>query len=227
MEISTKRNTGAFVKKYVMTGVVMLLPLALTVWIIASIVGWLTGPFVGLAEKILSTFGLTGAPLLFLSADQVLFLLSQLLVLLFLFAFIVIIGAIGRHIVVDYCIRAGDRLIHKIPVISSVYKTSQELIQTILATDNKAFKQVVLVPFPNAECWSIGLVTKEGSVVPELIPVFVPTTPNPTSGYLLMYERSKVVPLQMTVEEAFRYIISCGVLLSGSTMTPQTTEGTL
>jgi uncharacterized membrane protein len=225
MGINKKRTAELFVKKYVMTGLVMLLPLALTVWIIASIVGWLTGPFIGLAEKILSALGLTGVPLLFLSAEQAIFLLSQLLVLLFLFAFIVAIGAIGRHIVVAYCIRAGDKLIHKIPVISSVYKTSQELIQTILATDNKAFKQVVLVPFPNPECWSIGLVTKEGPVAPELIPVFVPTTPNPTSGYLIMYERSKVVPLQMTVEEAFRYIISCGVLLTGSTMTPKKIEG--
>ena len=212
------------VKKYVMTGLVMLLPLALTVWIITSIVGWLTGPFVGLTEKILSTLGLTGTPLLFLSSDQVLFLFSQLLVLLFLFVFILTIGAVGRHIVVAYCIRAGDRLIHKIPVISSVYKTSQELIQTILATDNKAFKQVVLVPFPNADCRSIGLVTKEGPVAPELVPVFVPTTPNPTSGYLIMYERSKVVPLDMTIEEAFRYIISCGVLLSGSTITREGTK---
>jgi uncharacterized membrane protein len=203
----------------------MLLPLALTVWIITSIVDWLTGPFIGLTEKILSALGLTSVPVLFLNADQVLFLLSQVLVLLFLFVFIVAIGAVGRHIVVAYCIRAGNSLIHKIPVISSVYKTSQELIQTILATDNKAFKQVVLVPFPNAECWSIGLVTKEGPVAPELLPVFVPTTPNPTSGYLIMYERSKVVPLEMTVEEAFRYIISCGVLLSGSTITPKTTEG--
>ena len=211
-------------KKHILTGLVMLLPLALTVWIITSIIGWLTGPFVGLTEKILSAVGLKGAPFLFLSSDQVLLLTSHLFVLIFLLVFIVAVGAVGRHIVVDYCIKSADRFIHKIPVISSVYKTSQELIQTILATDNKAFKQVVLVPCPNAECRSIGLVTKEGPVAPGLVPVFVPTTPNPTSGYLIMYERSKVIPLQMTVEEAFRYIISCGVLLSGSTFTPQTTK---
>ena len=211
-------------KKYILTGLVMLLPLALTVWIISSIIGWLTGPFIGLTEKILYALGLTGTQFLFFTPDQVLFLASQLFVLLFLLAFILIVGAVGRHIVVAYCIKAGDRLIHKIPVISSVYKTSQELIQTILATDNKAFKQVVLVPFPNAECRSIGLVTKEGPVAPGLVPVFVPTTPNPTSGYLIMYERSKVVPLKMTVEEAFRYIISCGVLLSESAITPLLTE---
>lgn len=196
-----------------MTGLVMLLPIALTFWIIGSLIGWLTQPFVGIAEKILSTVGLTGTPILFLSADKVLLCLSQLLVLVFLFFFIILIGAIGRHFFFRYLIRLGDAVIHKIPVISSVYKTSQELIQTILTTDNRAFKQVVLVPFPNSECLSIGLVTREGPAAPHLIPVFVPTTPNPTSGYLIMFDRSTVTPLDMSVEEAFRYIISCGVLV--------------
>jgi uncharacterized membrane protein len=207
-------------KKYVMTGLVMLLPLALTFWIIASIVNWMTGPFVGVAEKILSAIGLTGTHVFFMSADNVLLHVSQLLVLVFLFIFIVLIGAIGRHFFFRWIIRLGDAIIHKIPVISSVYKTSQELIQTILTTDNRAFKQVVLVPFPNADCWSIGLVTREGPAASHLIPVFVPTTPNPTSGYLIMYDKSTVVPLQMSVEEAFRYIVSCGVLVTKTSFAP-------
>jgi uncharacterized membrane protein len=207
-------------KKYVMTGLVMLLPIALTIWIISSIVSWLTGPFIGITEKILAAIGVTEIPLLFLSADKVLFLASQLLVLLFLFLFILLIGAVGRHFLVASLIRWGDALLHRIPVISSVYKTSQELIQTILTTDNKAFKQVVLVPFPNADCWSIGLVTREGPVAPHLIPVFVPTTPNPTSGYLILFDRTAVIPIEMSVEEAFRYIVSCGVLISGTPLSP-------
>lgn len=207
-----------------MTGLVMLLPIALTFWIITSLIGWLTQPFVGIAEKILSAIGLTGTSILFLSAEKVLLCLSQLLVLAFLFFFIILIGAIGRHFFFRYLIRLSDTVLHKIPIISSVYKTSQELIQTILTTDNKAFKQVVLVPFPNADCYSIGLVTREGPAAQHLIPVFVPTTPNPTSGYLIMYDRSKVVPIDMSVEEAFRYIISCGVLVNGTTFAmPQPT----
>lgn len=203
-------------KKYVMTGVVMLLPIALTLWIIGTLIGWLTQPFVGITEKILSALGLTGTPILFLSAENVLLYLSQLLILLFLFAFITLIGAVGRHFFFRSLLHLSDAVLHKIPVISSVYKTSQELIQTILTADNKAFKQVVLVPFPNADCLSIGLVTREGPAAPHLIPVFIPTTPNPTSGYLVMFDRSKVTVLDMTVEEAFRYIISCGVLVTNT-----------
>ena len=215
-------------KKYVMTGLVMLLPLALTLWIISSLIHWLTEPFVGIAERILSAVGLIGTPILFISAENVLLGLSQLLVLAALLSFIILIGAIGRHFFFRYLIRLSDAVLHKIPVISSVYKTSQELIQTLLTTDNRAFKQVVLVPFPNADCLSIGLVTREGPAAPHLIPVFVPTTPNPTSGYLIMFDRSKVTPLDMTVEEAFRYIISCGVLITNTSFssTPAITDET-
>lgn len=212
------------VKKYTMTGLIMLLPLALTIWIITSIVGWLTGPFVGVAEHILEVVGLSGTPFLFFSASEVLTLFSQMLVLLFIFAFILFVGAIGRYFLFRSLLRLSDAVLHKIPIISSVYKTSQELIETILATDNRAFKQVVLVPFPNDECLTIGLVTREGPVAPHLIPVFVPTTPNPTSGYLLVYERSKVIPIDMSIEEAFRYVVSCGALLTNSTFTPMRTE---
>ena len=203
-----------------MTGLVMLLPLALTIWIIGSLIGWLTGPFIGIIEKILITTGLAGTPILFMSAEKVLFLVSQVLVLAFLFAFILLIGVVGRHILFSYLIRFGDAILNKIPVISSVYKTSQELIQTILTTDNRAFKQVVLVPFPHAECWSIGLVTREGPAAPNLVAVFVPTTPNPTSGYLIMYDRTKIIPVEMSVEEAFRYVISCGVLHTDTSFAP-------
>lgn len=207
-------------KKYVMTGLVMLLPIALTFWIIASLVSFLTQPFVGIARSLLCAAGLTQTPLLFVTADTVILCFSRLLILIFIFVFIILIGAIGRHIFFRYLLRVSDAVLHKIPIISSVYKTSQELIQTILTTDNKAFKQVVLVPFPNPDCYSIGLVTREGPVAPHLLPVFVPTTPNPTSGYLIMYDRSKVVPLDMSVEEAFRYIISCGVLVTNTTLAP-------
>ncbi len=203
-------------KKYILTGLVMLLPLAMTWWIVNSLVGWLTEPFVGITEKILATAGMTGTPILFISAENVLLGLSRLLILLFIVTFIAFVGAIGRRVFFRYLLHLSDTVLHKIPVISSVYKTSQELIQTILTTDNKAFKQVVLVPFPNSECLSIGLVTRDISVAPHLVPIFVPTTPNPTSGYLIMFDRSKVIPLDMSVEEAFRCIISCGVLLTNA-----------
>ncbi len=213
------------VRKYTMTGLIMLLPLTLTIWIITSLVGWLTGPYVGFAEGILKQLGIGEVSFLFLSSHDILVFLSQVLVILFILTFILFVGTVGGHFLGRSLLRLSDKVLHNIPIISSVYKTSQELIETILATDNRAFKQVVLVPFPNADCLTIGLVTREGPVAPNLIPVFVPTTPNPTSGYLLVFDRSVVIPLDMSIEEAFRYIISCGALLTNKTFIPKAQAG--
>lgn len=191
---------------------VILLPLILTYWIVTFLLTLFTEPFVGIAEQILSLLGLTGVPILFLSQEQVLSFVSKMLVLLFLFALIIGIGAVGRYVVFRYMMRLGDAILHKIPVISSVYKTSQELIGTILSTDAKAFKQVVLIPFPHEASYSVGLVTRDEPIFNGRISVFIPTTPNPTSGYLIMYEKEKVIPIDMTVEEALRFVVSCGVL---------------
>ena len=201
-------------KKYFATGVIVLLPLALTFWIVSFIIGVLTHPFVGIAETILSALGLDKVSFLFLSPEQVLSYCSTILVLLFLFGVIMGIGAVGRHFYFKYLMKIGDKILHNIPVISTVYKTSQELISTILTTSNKSFKQVVMVPFPTADSWSIGLVTRDDTEMDHRIAVFVPTTPNPTSGFLIMFNRDQVVPLDMKVEEALRYVISCGVLLT-------------
>ncbi len=199
-------------KRYFLTGIAILLPLALTLWIVGFIIDLLTGPFLGITEQILSAIGLEGVPFLFLNSHQVVTVISKALILVFMVAFIVGIGAIARYFFFRYLMKFGDMILHKIPVVSSVYKTSQELIQTIFTSDNKAFKQVVLVPFPNSTSKSIGLLTRD-DVVGDKVPVFVPTTPNPTSGYLIMYRSEEVIPIEMSVETALRYVISCGVLI--------------
>jgi uncharacterized membrane protein len=217
-------------KKYFGTGVVVLLPLALTFWIVSFIIGLLTAPFLGIAEALLCAIGLNNVSFLFLSSEQILYYSSTLLILLFLFGIIIGIGAIGRHFFFKYLMKIGDSILHKIPVISTVYKTSQELISTILTTSNKSFKQVVMVPFPSQGSWSIGLVTRDDLELDNRVAVFVPTTPNPTSGFLVMFNRDEIVPLDMKVDEALRYIISCGVLMTpirkGEPLTSPTSEAT-
>lgn len=200
-------------KKHFITGLVVFLPIALTFWIVAFAVDLLTNPFLEFAEKLLQTFGLDQVSFLFLSSAQVLVYSSRILILLFLFGLILLIGMVGRHFFFKYFIKLGDTILHRIPVISTVYKTSQELIQNVLSSTNKSFQQVVLVPFPHNSSWTIGLVTKDESIVAGRTAVFIPTTPNPTSGYLVMYKTEEITPLDMRVEEALRYIISCGVLL--------------
>jgi len=191
-------------KKYFVTGLVVLLPLALTFWIVSFILGLLTDPFLGVAETALKLLGFTSQEALDFGAN--------VLALVFLFLMIITIGAIGRYFFFKYLLQLSDAILHRIPLISTVYKTSQELINTVFKQDSTSFKQVVLVPFPHVGALSIGLVTQEESLEGRMA-VFIPTTPNPTSGFLVMFYKAQVTPLSMTVEQALRYIISCGVLM--------------
>lgn len=191
-------------KRHFLTGIAILLPLAVTIWIVSFVVDLLTDPFLDMTKNILITIGISGSP--FVS------FISKILILLFLVTFILGIGAVTRYFFFRYLIRLGDMVLHKIPVISSVYKTSQELIQTIFTSDNKAFKQVVLVPFPHKDARTIGLLSRD-DLSGDTVPVFIPTTPNPTSGYLVFFNTKDVVLIDMPVETAMRYVISCGVLI--------------
>lgn len=191
-------------KKYFVTGLVVLLPLALTYWIVSFILGVLSDPFTGISVTVLSMLGV--------HSKEVLDLASKVLALGLLFGLIISIGAIGRYFLFKYLLQISDAILHRIPVVSSVYKTSQELIQSVFKQDSTSFKQVVFVSYPHPGAMVVGFVTQEESLDGR-IAVFVPTTPNPTTGFLLMYRKEDVIPLDMNVEEALRYIISCGVLM--------------
>lgn len=207
-------------RKYFITGLVILLPVALTVIIVVFLVTLLTGPFIEFVQSILVHYGLVDQGFLFLSAKQLQYVFSQVLILCTLFFLTLSLGFIARWFLIHYLIQAWDYMLHRIPLISSVYKTSQDIIQTVLTSDIKSFKQVVLVPFPSPESHTIGLVTREnlkgipGKENERLTAVFIPTTPNPTSGYLVIYNEKELTYLDMKVEEALKYIISCGVILN-------------
>jgi uncharacterized membrane protein len=108
--------------------------------------------------------------------------------------------------------------VKKIPFVRTIYRTCQDVIKTIFTSKTNSFKQVVLVKFPNPNTYSLGFLT--GDQMPGFqdcvhgsgITVFIPTTPNPTSGFLMMYKREDVLYLDMKVEDAFKFIISCGVI---------------
>jgi uncharacterized membrane protein len=103
--------------------------------------------------------------------------------------------------------------------VNSVYRTSQDVISTLFEAKSKAFRQAVVVPFPNPTTLSLGFITREapiacsGAVNDELVSVFVPTTPNPTSGFLLMARPKDITHIDMPVEDAVRYVISVGMIL--------------
>lgn len=209
-------------KKYFITGLAILLPLALTLAIVVFFVNLLTGPFVGMVSAFFDHYGWVGSYSSLLSYKQVQLLLSRLLILVLLFGFTLLLGWFARWVFFHYLIRLWDGLFHRIPFIRAIYRTSQDVVKTIFTTDTKSFKQVVMVPFPHAKSQSIGLITSED--LPDytktngesLVAVFVPTTPNPTSGFLMLFDPQDITYLDMRVEDAFKFIISCGVIQSSS-----------
>jgi len=205
-------------KKYFVTGLVILLPLALTVAIVIWVFNLLTEPFVGAISAIFAYYHLFENGFLFFNAAGLQQFLSKIIILFLLFFFTVFLGTVARLFFFNTFMKMWDYLIHKIPFIRSIYKTCQDVINTIFTSNNNAFKQVVMVPFPNKDTHTIGLVTRDDlpSFSPNFegksIAVFVPTTPNPTSGFLVMFKQSDLIYLDMPVESAFKYIISCGVI---------------
>jgi len=205
-------------KKYFITGLVILFPVIITLAVIFFLMNILTRPFVGLVQEILIENGLKNISFFIFTGDQIVHFGSQFLILLLLFLFTVILGILTRWFFIKSLFRFGDYMIHRIPVVNTLYKTSQEVIKTVFDSRLKSFEQVVMVPFPNTSTYSIGFISRQAPVVcsnainHKLTSVFVPTTPNPTSGYLLMYKEDELIFLDMSIEDAIKFIISCGVI---------------
>jgi len=206
-------------KKYFITGMVLLLPVAVTIAIIIFIVNFLTRPFMGLVVKLLYNTPIKSIDTSFISPEHLIKYGSQLIILITLFIGTLLLGVIARWFFFTSLIKLGDKVIHRIPIVNKVYKTTQDIIKTIFVTDKNSFKQVVLIPFPNKETYCLGLVSRgspqicKDKIGDEMVSIFVPTTPNPTTGFLLMYRQKDIIYLDMKTEEAVKYIVSCGVII--------------
>lgn len=201
-------------KKYFITGLVLLLPITLTFIIVLFLFNLFTEPFVGFTSDVLRHYGLFSK-----ESEDILIIVSRILILVLLFAFTVLLGILGRLVLLHYFIRFWEAIVARIPLVRSIYKTSQDVIKTIFTTENRSFKQVVLVHFPNDSTRCLGLITRDD--IPDarnpgkfLTAVFVPTTPNPTSGFLVLFAPDEITHIDMSVEEALKYVISCGVIAS-------------
>ncbi len=206
-------------KKHFITGLIVLLPLAVTVAVVVFLVNFLTKPFIGLVSSILAKFDIINHGLFFLTPEQTIRYGSQLLILILLFFVTVLIGIVTKWFFIKALLNLGDRILHKIPLVNTVYKTTQDIIKTLFVSDKNAFKQVVMAPFPREGSYVIGLIAREApkycsdKVGIPLLSVLIPTTPNPTTGFLLMYKKEDLIFLEMKTEEAVKYIVSCGVII--------------
>ena len=188
------------------------MPLAITIWVLLWVLGLMDGMFswlLSLSQAVLpekmreGLEHLRGVPGLGVVV---------LLVVLWL------TGLFVANIFGQWFLRQWDRLLHKIPIVKSIYSSVKQVSDTLFSSSGNAFREAVLVQYPRAGSWTIAFVTgaPSGEVAQHLgaphVSVYVPTTPNPTSGFFLMMPRADVVPLAMSVDEALKYIISMGVV---------------
>ena len=131
---------------------------------------------------------------------------------------IIIIGALATGFFARSLVRLGESLVNRLPVVRSVYGATKQIMETVMASQSDAFREVVLIEYPRRGIWAIGFVTgtTRGEVQnlssETLINVFVPTTPNPTSGFLLFFPRRDLISLDMGVEEAVKMVVSGGIV---------------
>jgi uncharacterized membrane protein len=206
------------------TGLAILLPIIFTFLILNFLVNFFTSPFLGITQNLMIYF--FDSPPLLTKHPEILLGVSKIFILTSLILFILLIGLLGKLFLIDYFLRLGDLFFHHIPFINRIYKACQDVVHSLFSSSSTSFSQVVLVPFPSHEALSIGLVTKEAISVQshsgssDLIPVFVPGTPNPTVGFLLMFKKEQLIFVNMKVDEAMKFILSCGIIVSEFSINP-------
>lgn len=199
-------------RKYIITGLLAWLPLAVTVWLLAYVFGLVDGLFASLVGAAQMVLPASAQPALKKLLDIP--GLSVLVVVLGLF----LTGVLVRNMAGNWLAGQWMAIVQRIPIVKSIYTSVKQVSDTLFSSSGQAFRQAVLVEYPRAGSWTIAFVTgrpggEVGAALPtDCVSLYVPTTPNPTSGFMLMVPRSQVIELRMSVDEALKYIISMGVV---------------
>lgn len=206
-------------KKHFLTGLIILLPIALTIVIAIWLFDLLTDPFVGIVEHIIVNFeAKRGVDLK--HHETLVLVISRLIVAFVLCLLILVLGFFGRRFFMHEFVRLSQKIFTRIPIIKTIYTISHDVTKSLFAEGKTTFKKTVLIPFPKVDTYALGLVTGEP---PEAVrkamgnevnlSVFVPTSPHPISGYILISSQKELRDVAMSSEDVFRYLISCGLAL--------------
>lgn len=198
-------SVAARLRAYFLTGILVIAPISITI-----LLTWLFIDFVD--QKV--------TPLIPTAYNPETYLPFTLpgLGLLIVIVVLTLVGMLTAGIVGKLLVRISESIMARMPVVSGIYSAVKQIFETVLAQKSQAFREAVLVEYPRRGIWAIGFVsgTTQGEVQnlteEECVNIFLPTTPNPTSGFLLFVPRSDLIPLSMTVEQAVKMVISGGIV---------------
>ena len=199
-------------RRWLFAGLLVLAPLAITLWVLQWIIGTLD-------QTLLILPGSWQPEHLFGFRIPGLGVLLALAILLF-------VGAVTSNFIGRKVVSWGDAILNRIPVVRSIYSSVKQVSDTLFSPSGNAFRTAVLVEWPRPGVWTIALITGSpgGDVANHLhgdfVSVYVPTTPNPTGGYFVMLPRKDCIELRMSVDEALRYVISMGVVMPSAPAAP-------
>ncbi|MCJ7871972.1 DUF502 domain-containing protein [Marinovum sp. 2_MG-2023] len=205
-----------------LTGIVVIAPVGLTVWLIWTVIGWVDGvvwPFVPNSyqpEQLLNRFLGNEGPT---DPNWIRVNVRGVGVIVFLL-FTLLVGWIAKGLIGRSMVRFAESLVDRVPVVRSIYSGVKQIAETVFNQEDRSFEKACLIQYPRKGVWAIGFVstTAKGEIAVraetsgKLMSVFVPTTPNPTSGFLLFFPEEDVIELDMTVEQAAKLVISAGLV---------------
>ncbi|MWD27397.1 DUF502 domain-containing protein [Aquicoccus sp. SCR17] len=225
-EDPVKRRPGwiARFRSSFLTGLIVIFPVAFTIWLIWTFIGWVDSfvmPFVPMGYHPDMLVRRLLGPDFYNTwiGEDVHINIRGLGVVIFLL-FTIFVGWIAKGFIGRSMIRYAESLVDRMPVIRSIYSGVKQIAETVFAQSERSFEKACLVQYPRKDIWAIGFVstTAKGEIntKPEtssqLMSIFVPTTPNPTSGFLLFMPKEDVIELDMSVEDAAKLVISAGLV---------------
>ena len=199
-------------KKYILTGLLVWLPLAITIWVLKNVIGTLDGVFAWMITAAQAVLPQSLHP--FLHDVQQIPGLSVIILVTALW----LTGVAVTNMAGQWILDQSNRVLSNTPIVKSIYNSVKQVSDTLFSSSGQAFREAVLVQYPRQGSWTIAFVTGKPSgevahhLASEHVTLYVPTTPNPTSGFMLIVPRADVMPLEMSVDEALKYIISMGVV---------------
>ncbi|MDH6155182.1 putative membrane protein [Polynucleobacter sphagniphilus] len=197
-------------KKYFIAGILVWAPMAVTIWVITWGLGLLDGVFGSVVQAIMAVLPRESA------AELQRFRELPAVGILIVVAVVMFTGLIAINFAGQWWLKVWDKFVNRIPVVRSIYSSVQQVSSTLFSGSGQAFSKALLIRYPHPNSWAIafqtGIPAKEVSskLGEDYVNVFLPTTPNPTSGFFMIVPRAETIQLDMSVEEALKHIVSMG-----------------
>lgn len=209
-------------KRHFWTGFALILPLVLTILILKMLIDVITEPFVGVCESTMHNLGLLQHSIFHIPTKYIIPALCRIGSLMGFITLTILVGFLGRFVILKYIGRCGDYIFHSIPFVNFIYKATQDASMSLFSNHNgedesSKFSSVVLVPFPASHVHTLGFVIPRKNDISQsdpsfndYVPVYIPGSPNPIHGFLFLYKAEQIIPITMSIDEALKFTLSCG-----------------